>query len=194
MQRSSSPVNEDRQSTIISGEMYPEGGISERMRRERFAADKCNFGNAGNEMPSKESDCRRGADPPRNESGRPDAVEMCGGSESSTCISSGKGRPNATASRSNAESRASWMQISRTRSLWNRAPSMFAVSDKLQVEATWHREPDGSPPSAHVYQRLPYIFPGFASFTRVETKYFDEDIVGKHASCNIPYVPTVSGG
>src|SRR6266850_2208144 len=62
-------VNVDRLATIASGEMYPEWGILERERRTRSVVDRSSFPNPGNGMPVKDNVRRRGADPPRNESG-----------------------------------------------------------------------------------------------------------------------------
>ena len=56
--------------TIALGEMYPEWGIIQNSRKSRSLVDKSSFGNAGNGMRIKLSDRRRGADPPKNESGR----------------------------------------------------------------------------------------------------------------------------
>ena len=44
--------------------------MSQRRRKTRSMADNSNFLNVGNGTPCKWSSCRRGADPPMNESGR----------------------------------------------------------------------------------------------------------------------------
>src|SRR6266850_3046628 len=49
--------------------MYPEWGISQRYRVTRSVVDKSSFPIPGNGMPLKEIVRRRGADPPKNESG-----------------------------------------------------------------------------------------------------------------------------
>src|SRR6267142_4460060 len=49
--------------------MYPEWGISQRYRVTRSVVDKSSFPNPGNGMPSNQISRRRGADPPKNESG-----------------------------------------------------------------------------------------------------------------------------
>ena len=59
---------------IGSGEKYPEWGILHRRRVTRWVADKRRFGNPGNGMPSKSKVRRRGADPPKKESGMTGAV------------------------------------------------------------------------------------------------------------------------
>ena len=74
MVRCVSLVNADRHVTIASGEMYLECGILKRESRERAMVDKRSLGNPGNGMLVKKSDCRRGADPPRNISGSARAV------------------------------------------------------------------------------------------------------------------------
>ena len=69
-------VNVDRVVMISSGEMIPDFGICQRSQATRSVADKSSFPNAGNGngMPLKSSDRRRGADPPRNESGMTGAL------------------------------------------------------------------------------------------------------------------------
>src|SRR6267142_3720721 len=49
--------------------MYPEWGISQRYRVTRSVVDKSSFPNPGNGMPVNWISRRRGADPPKNESG-----------------------------------------------------------------------------------------------------------------------------
>lgn len=63
-----------KQMATLSGEMYPASGISQRRRERRCLADKAKEENVGNEMPTKANDRRRGADPPKNDSGRTSAV------------------------------------------------------------------------------------------------------------------------
>ena len=71
-------VKEDRQSTMASAEKSLRGVISQRERETRPAEDdKSSFGNAGKSTPSWWSDRRRGADPPRNESGRVGDTATC---------------------------------------------------------------------------------------------------------------------
>src|ERR1700730_12605510 len=74
MERCSSLVNADRPATIASGEMYPEWGISQRRSSTRSLAHESSFRIAGNGMAVIQSDCRRSADPPKNESGRTSAL------------------------------------------------------------------------------------------------------------------------
>jgi len=83
---------EDKQATIASGEIYSEWGRCDIDRVTRLLADKSRFGNAGNAMSRSLSVRRRGADPPKDESGR------AGGKISedhrhhrSRCVSSGNG-------------------------------------------------------------------------------------------------------
>lgn len=63
-------VNEKRHVTMVSGEMYPECGILRRVRETRPVADKRSLGSEGNEMQFNSRVCRRGACPPRNQTGR----------------------------------------------------------------------------------------------------------------------------
>ena len=63
-------VNTDRLVANASGEIYPEGGISQRSSSTRLLLDKNSFGNAGNEIPYNRRVRRHGADPSKNESGR----------------------------------------------------------------------------------------------------------------------------
>src|SRR6266478_592426 len=85
----SSLVNAERQERIASGEMYPELGILQSSRSTRSVADKSSFRNPGNGMRVKESDCRRGADPPKNESGSTGTVSSS--ENSSRDVSAGNG-------------------------------------------------------------------------------------------------------
>jgi hypothetical protein len=84
-----SPVKEDRQVTIISGEMYPEWEIFQSRRWTRLLVDKSRFGNAGNGMFEKWSDCRSGEDPPKKFSEM--AVTGSSLDESSRCVNIGNG-------------------------------------------------------------------------------------------------------
>jgi hypothetical protein len=59
-----------RRVAIASGEMYPEWGIFISRSSTRWVADKRSFGNPGDGMEVKARYRRRGADPPKNESGR----------------------------------------------------------------------------------------------------------------------------
>ena len=73
--------------TIALGEMYPEWGIIQRSRKTRSLVDKSRFGSAGNGMRIKVSDRRRGADPPKNESGRFGTVTDSFDEERYRCVS-----------------------------------------------------------------------------------------------------------
>jgi hypothetical protein len=53
---------------------YPEWGVLKRTSWTRSLADESSFGIAGNEMLDNRSIRRRGADPPKNESGRTRSV------------------------------------------------------------------------------------------------------------------------
>jgi hypothetical protein len=60
----------ERQVAIASGEMCPERGIPTSQRLTRSVGDDSSFGNPGNGTAIKARNRRRGADPPKNESGR----------------------------------------------------------------------------------------------------------------------------
>jgi len=64
-------------------------------------------------------------------------------------------------------------------------------ADKTQVQTKRSRKYNGPPPSAHVYQGLPFLF--VVNFAQVETKYFKEELFRKHVDWNVVYVTTVSG-
>jgi len=74
---------------IASGEMYPESGMSQRMSVTRPGADKSSFGIDGNGMLLNLSVRRRGADPPKNESGKIGATSPY--TETCRSVSSGNG-------------------------------------------------------------------------------------------------------
>jgi len=74
---------------IASDEKYPESGISQRVSVVRPLADKSSVGIDGNGMPSNENVRRRGADPPKNESGRTGATSQY--TETSMRVNSGNG-------------------------------------------------------------------------------------------------------
>jgi len=69
--------------------MYPERGMDQRRRVPRFRIDKSSLLTSGKGIPEKPSERRRGADPPRNDSGR---VGTFPPSEyNSKCVSFGNG-------------------------------------------------------------------------------------------------------
>jgi len=70
-----------------SGEKYPESGMSQSSSLMRPWADKSSFGIDGNGILSNRSVRRRGADPPKNESGRTRAPFV----QTYRCVSSGNG-------------------------------------------------------------------------------------------------------
>jgi len=74
IQRDSSLVMDVRVVAIVWGEIHPNSGISTRASETRPLVDKSIFGINGNENLVKLSVRRRGADPPRNESGRVDTI------------------------------------------------------------------------------------------------------------------------
>src|SRR5712672_2763195 len=73
MARSLRLGNEAWQAAITSGEMYPAVWISQREGLTR-ELDKRSWGNPGSTMPRKINNRRRGADPPKNASGRTTVV------------------------------------------------------------------------------------------------------------------------
>src|SRR5712691_9805531 len=100
--------------TISSGEIYPEGGTKSKERVTRSRVDKSSFPIAGNGMPHKLSDRRRGADPPKNEPG------TIGGSPSDdaspSSMSAGKGSLVVVATSFNNEFGTPTIKILHTRS------------------------------------------------------------------------------
>ena len=89
--------------TITSGEMYPESGIFRRVRWTRLVADKRRPGRAGNGMRLSSRYCRRGADPPRNPSGRAGGGGLSVKVSKVSWTSAGNGFCIAAANRCNCE-------------------------------------------------------------------------------------------
>jgi hypothetical protein len=75
---------------MFSCDMYPEPGISSRRSVIRSVVDKSSFWGTGNGMPYKSSDRKRGANPPRNDSGRTGG-HLSSDDESCMDFSSGNG-------------------------------------------------------------------------------------------------------
>ena len=102
--------------TIDSGEIHPERETDPRERVTRSRVDKSSFLIAGNRMSHKLSDCRVGADPPKNESGKVGTSSRYDNDKaSSSSISAGKGSL-IVASSSNNEVGAPSIKILHTRS------------------------------------------------------------------------------
>jgi hypothetical protein len=135
-------VNVDRQATISSGEMYPEYGIRSRRSVTRSVADKSSFCGAGNEMPCKSSDRRRGVNPPRNESGRTGG-HLSSAEESSRDVSAGNGFFIASYL-FDSEFGMSQMLISRTRSWHSSAAMMLSIPRSGELGLLWHETTIGS--------------------------------------------------
>src|SRR6266852_2946398 len=96
---SSSLVNVERQRTIASGEMYPEWGILTRP-----VADKSSLGNPGKRTRLNRRSCRRGADPPKNDSGTTEGVSSSNASlQIVNSVNSGNGCCIAAKASSNCE-------------------------------------------------------------------------------------------
>src|SRR5260221_1038052 len=84
--------NADRLVSSTSGDMYPGLGISVRWRERRSLAARRSVGSAGNGMPCKMRYCRRGADLPKNVSGRTCTVSSVPSSDrSSRNVNAGNG-------------------------------------------------------------------------------------------------------
>ena len=98
---------------IAWGEMYPERPIFERVRQTRSFADKRNFGSAGNGMVVRLRDRKRGADPPKNPSGR--GAGRRKEDASSRCIRAGSGSRIAEANLCSCQLDDRRRSISRTR-------------------------------------------------------------------------------
>lgn len=64
-------------------------------------------------------------------------------------------------------------------------------ADRTQVQTKRSRKHDEPPPSAHMYQGLPFLF--VVNFAQVEIKYFKEELFRKHVDCNVAYVTMISG-
>jgi hypothetical protein len=90
----------------------------------RSVADKRSFGNPGNRMPSNSRSFRRGADPPKNESGMTVAVSN---EKSARCLSTGKGFCIAIETSSKWGTRRRMMIIA-TRSLRSSTPMTLSNS------------------------------------------------------------------
>jgi hypothetical protein len=88
--RSSSLVMAAREVAISSGEKYPESGMFQRLSETSRWADKSSFGIDGNGILFNLSLRRRGADPPKNDSGRTGTTSFIQTS-TSRCVSSGNG-------------------------------------------------------------------------------------------------------
>ena len=73
-QSSLSLVNADMQVAIASGEIYLDWGIFQRWRVTRWLVDNSSFPNVRNGMLLNLSDCKHGADPPKNDLGRTGAI------------------------------------------------------------------------------------------------------------------------
>src|SRR5712672_2224837 len=90
--RDSSPVIAVRAAAIASGEKYPKLGMCKRESVTRPLADKSSFGISGNGMLLNSSSRRRGADLPKNESGRTGTQFLSQKStETSRLVNSGNG-------------------------------------------------------------------------------------------------------
>src|ERR1700747_955772 len=94
MERNLSLGKADRQVTTISGEMYPDCGMPQRLRLTSCLADKSSFCIPGNGMQKRPNDRRHGAHPLKNESRRTSGISksksLCT-TEMFRSVSSGKG-------------------------------------------------------------------------------------------------------
>ncbi len=130
-ERVSRLVNRERHVAIASGEMYPEGGMPESSSRTRQVADKSNFGNPENKVQSNVKDRRRGADPPRNESGMTGSVSSSGKSRRS--VNSGNGTCITARNSSNCQPEKYERKTSDTRLLCPSAAMTLSMPDNKAI-------------------------------------------------------------
>src|SRR5712671_4236013 len=74
---------------IVSGEMDPESGMLQSSSMTRPLADKSSFGIDGSGILLKLSFCKRGAEPPKNESRKTGTTSPS--TQTCRCVSSGNG-------------------------------------------------------------------------------------------------------
>jgi len=122
-QSDSSLVKEDKQATIASGEMY--SGMCTRRRWTRSLAIKCSSRIAGNGMKLHSSDRRRGADPPKNDSGT--ISPLLSYRKSVRDVSSGKGYFIIAMKRSNSDIGTAPREIRQIRSGCSSAAMMLSA-------------------------------------------------------------------
>jgi hypothetical protein len=114
--------------------MYPEWGIFSRERSTRSVADKSSLDNPENRIPSRLSVRRRGADPPKNESGTTGTVSSF--DSKSRRVSSGNGTCIAAKASPHSELEVCANMTSLIRSLRPNAATMLSILDDGQYDTS----------------------------------------------------------